>query len=73
MRIQDMRGSDEKELKIRGEKRWIVTVMRTTARFILAWDIPNTKENYNATLLLRAAKIPRPYIADGLGTIPYRL
>ena len=46
--------------------------MDLTTRFILAWDISDTKENYNATPLLRAAKdragkIPRPYITDGLG------
>ena len=45
---------------------------------MLAWDISDTIENYNATPLLRAAKaragkIPRPYIADGPGAIPYRL
>ena len=76
--IQDMWGSDEKERKVRGEEWWIVTVMCITTRFILAWDISDTKEKYNAAPLLRAAKgragkIPRPYIADGLGAIPYRL
>ena len=70
--IQDTWGTDEMDLKIRGEKRWIVAVMDLTTRFILAWDISDTKEKYNAAPLLRAAKaragkIPRPYIADGLG------
>ena len=76
--IQDTWGADKKGQRVRDEKRWIVTVMCITIRFILAWDISDTKESYNATPLLRAAKdragkIPRPYIADGLGTISYRL
>ena len=76
--IQGMWGADKKGQKVRGEKRWIVAVMCITTRFILAWDISDTKQNYDAAPLLRAAKaragkIPRPYIADGLGAIPYRL
>ena len=70
--IQGAWGADKKEQRVRGEKRWIVTVMDLTSRFILAWDISDTKQNYDAAPLLRAAKaragkIPRPYIADGLG------
>ena len=42
--IQDMWGSDEKERKVRGEEWWIVTVMCITTRFILAWDISDTKK-----------------------------
>ena len=69
--IQDTWSSDEKEQKVRGEKRWIVTVMDLTSRFILAWDISDTKQNYDAAPLLRAAKaragkIPRLFITDGL-------
>ena len=69
--IQDTWGTDEKEQKIRGEKRWIVAVMDLSTRFILAWEISNTKKKYDAAPLLRAAKdragkIPRLFITDGL-------
>ena len=69
--IQDTWSCDEKEQKIRGEARWIVALMDLTARFILAWDILDTKEKYDAAPLLRAAKeragkIPRLFITDGL-------
>ena len=60
-------GVDKKGQRVRGEKRWIVAVMCITPRFILAWDISETKENYNTAPLLWAAKIPRQYIADDLG------
>ena len=69
--IQDTWGCDEKEQKIRCEERWIVALMYIITRFILAWDISNTKEKYDAAPLLRAAKgmagkIPRLFITDGL-------
>ena len=46
--------------------------MDLTTRFILAWDISDTKEKYDTIPLLRAAKgvagkILRLFITDGLG------
>ena len=69
--IQDAWGTDEKEQKIRGEKRWIVAVMDLTTPCILAWDLSKTKENHDAVPLLRTARdragrIPRLFITDGL-------
>ena len=66
--ILDTWGTDKKN---RGEKRWIVAVMDLATRFILAWEISNTKEKYDAVPLLRTArdragKIPRLFITDGL-------
>ena len=45
--------------------------MRAATRFVLAWDISPTKEKYDATPLLRAAKdiaggSPRLFVTDGL-------
>ena len=69
--LGDKWGCDEKHQKVRGKESWIVAVMCTATRFVLAWDISPTKEKYNATPLLRAAKdiagrAPRLFVTDGL-------
>ena len=69
--LGDKWGCDEKHQKVRGRESWIVTVMCTATRFVLAWDISLTKEKYDAAPLLRAAKdiaggAPRLFITDGL-------
>ena len=48
-----------------------MAVVDYTTRFVLSWDISPTKQNYDATPLLQAAKnmagkIPRLFITDGL-------
>ena len=70
--------NNKKGQRVRGEKRRIVAVMRIAIRVIQARDTSDTKQNYDAAPLLRAAKdgagkIPRPYIADGLGATSYDL
>ena len=69
--LGDKWGCDEKHQKVRGKESWIVAVVRAATRFVLAWDISPTKEKYNTTPLLRAAKdiagrAPRLFITDGL-------
>ena len=63
-------GCDEKHQKVRGRESWIVAVMCTATRFVMAWDISSTKEKYNAAPLLQAAKdmaggAARLFITDG--------
>ena len=67
----DKWGCDEKYQKVRGRESYMVAVMDLATRFILAWGISPTKEKYDATPLLRAARdmagrIPRLFITDGL-------
>ena len=69
--LGDKWGCDEKHQKVRGRESWIVAVMCTATRFVLAWGISPTKENCDAAPLLRAAKdvagrAPRLFITDGL-------
>ena len=69
--LGDKWGCDEKRQKVRGRESWIVAVVRAATRFVLAWDVSPTKEKYDATPLLRAAKdiaggAPRLFITDGL-------
>ena len=37
--LGDKWGCDEKHQKVRGRESWIVAVMCTATRFVLAWDI----------------------------------
>ncbi len=69
--VGDKWGCDEKHQKVGGRESYIVTIMDLTTRFILAWDVSSTKEDYNAAPLLRrardmAGRIPRLFITDGL-------
>ncbi len=70
--VGDKWGCDEKHQKVGGRESYIVTIMDLATRFILAWDVSSTKEDYNAVPLLRrardmAGRIPRLFITDGLG------
>ena len=69
--VGDKWGCDEKHQKVRGKESYIVAIMDLATRFILAWDVSSTKEDYNAAPLLRrarevAGRIPRLFITDGL-------
>ena len=64
-------STDEKYLKIRGEKHWLFAVMDVTTRFILSWDVSTTKQGYNACRLFakaqsRAGHLPIIFVSDGL-------
>ena len=64
-------SSDEKSKDIRGQERWVFTVMDSVTRFILCHDVAPLKLGYNAVLLLAEAKnragfVPRILVTDGL-------
>ena len=64
-------GADEKRQDVRGRESYFVMAMDLATHFILAWEVPSTKIDYDATKLLQAAKARagRPYrilITDGL-------
>ena len=49
-------SSDEKSRDIRGQERWVFTVMDSITRFILSYHVAQIKFGYNAVPLLEAAK-----------------
>ena len=64
-------SSDEKRRDIRGQERWVLTVMDGVTRFILSYNVATLKFGYNAVPLLEAAKkragfVPRILVTDGL-------
>ena len=64
-------SADEKFKKVKGTDYWLFTVMDTTTRFVLSWDMSTKKMTYNATSLLKAARgvagfRPRIFVTDGL-------
>ena len=65
------RSSDEKSKDIRGQERWVFTVMDGVTRFILSYNVATLKFGYNAVPLLKAAKkgagfVPKIFVTDGL-------
>ena len=48
-------SADEKFKKVKGEDYWPFTIMDTTTRFVLSWDVAAEKMAYDATSLLKAA------------------
>ena len=64
-------SSDEKNKDIRGQERWVFTVMDSITRFILSYNVATLKFGYNAVPLLETAKkragfVPRIFVTDGL-------
>ena len=64
-------SADEKFKKVKGTDYWLFTVMDTTTRFVLSWDVSTKKMAYNATGLLKATRgvagfRPRIFVTDGL-------
>ena len=63
-------SADEKFKKVKGEDCWLFTVMDTTTRFVLSWNVAAEKMAYDATGLLKAARgvagfRPRIFVTDG--------
>ena len=62
---------DEVFFKILGASRWLFAVMDSRTRFILAWDVSDTKMAYKPLPLFMAARklagvVPWVFVTDGL-------
>ena len=70
-------SADEKFKKVKGTDYWLFTVMDTTTRFVLSWDVSTKKMTHNATSLLKTACAvavfrPRIFVTDGCMHTPRR-
>lgn len=71
--VGDAWRADEVFIKVRGELRYVFSVMDDETRFWIAQEVANRKEGHNARGLLQKAKQvtgtkPKVFITDGLGS-----
>ncbi len=71
--VGDAWRADEVFVKIRGELRYVFSVMDDETRFWIAQEVANRKEGHNARGLLKKAKEatgtkPKVFVTDGLGS-----
>src|SRR3989338_5438845 len=71
--VGDAWRADEVFVKVRGELKYVFSVMDDETRFWIAQEVANRKEGHNARGLLQKAKQvtgtkPKVFITDGLGS-----
>ena len=71
--VGDAWRADEVFIKVRGELKYVFSVMDDETRFWIAQEVANRKEGHNARGLLQKAKEvtgtkPKVFITDGLGS-----
>lgn len=71
--VGDAWRADEVFIKVRGELKYVFSVMDDETRFWIAQEVANRKEGHNARGLLQKAKQvtgtkPKVFITDGLGS-----